>query len=154
MKSKNKSRVALYIRTSVEEQERSTCSPDFQEKELRAFCSIQGHILDEKNIYQDIGCSGISEVNERTGLKKLLDDAKKGEFEIVVVYKIERLSCKLISMIKVLEQLREHGVAFQSAIEFIDTSSEFGDAMFHTMGVFAEMERDIGGRKRCCCERT
>ena len=153
MKSKNKKRVALYIRTSSDE---SVENIDVQKNELKKYCETNGYVWNDKHVYEDIGYSGATD--DRPELKRLLQDSKKGEFEIVLAYKIYRLARNLRILLNTIEALNKLGVAFRSTTEPFDTSSPFGKSTINVIGVFAEMERDINKnlskRKRCCCEKT
>lgn len=129
-------RVALYIRTSADE------GIDIQKDELRKFCKANDYVWNDKYVYEDTGYSGTSEINDRPELKRLLRDVKKGEFDVVLVYRIDRLSRNPRILLNVVADLDRFGVAFKSVIEQLDSSTPFGRSTIHMIGTFAEMERN------------
>jgi len=137
MKSKNKKHVALYIRTSIED---GVEYIDVQKDKLKKFCLMQGYVCNDKYVYEDIGCSGTWEVNDRLELKKLLCDAEKGKLEMVIVYKIDRLARNLRILLNTIEDLNKLGVAFKSVMEPIDSSTPFGNSMINMLGVLQRWE--------------
>ncbi len=94
MTSKRQIRAALYTRVSAAEQATSYHSTKFQEKETRDFCSKQGYVINERCVYEDMGTWGTSiteDVNKRPAFKKLLKDAKAKMFDVIVVFKSDRV---------------------------------------------------------------
>jgi len=75
---------------------------------------------DKKHLYIDEGCTG-SNLN-RNGFHKMMKDAKKWEFDIIVVWKIDRLSRNLSHLLTVFEELREQKIGFYSIKESLDFS--------------------------------
>lgn len=80
-------------------------------------------------------------VLERPGLQAALQDASKGIYDLLLVFRVDRLARSVRSLASILEQLDEHGVAFRSATEPFDTSTPAGRMMVQMLGVFAEFER-------------
>jgi len=153
MKSTNKKqkRVALYIRVSSDEiledaryYDTRHYYPDNQRDDLRQFCITQGYIVDGRHhVYEDIGYSGVSSINERPALKKLLEDAREGRFDAVVVYRIDRMARNVWVFKNIMNELKKLKIDFLSITESVDTSTPFGRASLNLMSVFAELERDI-----------
>jgi site-specific DNA recombinase len=83
---------------------------------------------------------------ERPGLTKALRAAKAGRFDLLLVYRVDRLSRSVRGLAEVLETLDAAGVGFRSATEPFDTTSAAGRMMVQMLGVFAEFERnaDVG----------
>ena len=79
----------------------------------------------------------------RPALKKLLLDAKFSKFEVVLVYKIDRLSRSLKDLIEIISDLNENKIGFKSATEMIDTTTPEGRLIFHQFGSFAQYEREL-----------
>lgn len=76
---------------------------------------------------------------DRPEFQRMLDQLRAGD--VVVVYKLDRLSRSLKDLLHVLEKLEAVGVSFVSLSESIDTSSAAGRMMMHILGSFAEFER-------------
>ncbi|MGA2306763.1 MAG: recombinase family protein, partial [Acidimicrobiales bacterium] len=78
---------------------------------------------------------------ERPGLAGALRAAKAGRFDLLLVYRVDRLSRSVRGLAEVLETLDAAGVGFRSATEPFDTTSAAGRMMVQMLGVFAEFER-------------
>lgn len=131
--------VALYVRVSTEEQAEEGFSINGQINVLEEYCKKNNYKIIE--IYKDEGISGKS--IERPSLKKLLRDSEEGNFNMVMVWKISRLSRKQLDFLSIIDQLEKKGVSFFSYSENIDASTATGKAMLQMMGSFAELERNM-----------
>lgn len=140
-KLNRKLRAALLLRVSTDEQTLGY-GLEYQEQRLRAFIASQEYIFNEGHIYKDEGYSGSLPIRERPALKKLLEDAEKKQFDIVLVYKLDRLARKLKIVLDVVERLTEFGVGFRSTTELFDTSISYGRYALQMMGAAAELERE------------
>lgn len=78
---------------------------------------------------------------ERQGLDRALREAGAGRFELVLVYRVDRLSRSVRGLAQTLERLERAGVAVRSAAEPFDTATPAGRMMVQMLGVFAELER-------------
>lgn len=134
----SKLHVAIYVRVSTEEQFQEGFSIEGQIKTLTDFCKGQGHEIIE--VYKDEGISGKS--MNRPALIRLLNDASKNKFNMVMVWKISRISRKPLDFLKIIENLEVNNVSFFSFSENIDASTPTGRAMLQMMGSFAELERN------------
>jgi len=141
----------LYIRVSTEEQSREGFSIAAQRDRLVAFCAAQGWTV--ADVYQDEGWSGAK--LDRPALARLRKDASHRRFEIVLAWKVDRLSRKVGHLAALVDELDRHGVALRSVTEPFDTSHAAGRAFMQMLGVFAELEREnirerakLGIRKR------
>ena len=76
---------------------------------------------------------------DRPELHRLLDQMRKGD--VLVVWKLDRLSRSLRDVLTVMERLRDSGAGFRSLTEAIDTTTAAGRMMMQMVGVFAEFER-------------
>lgn len=133
-------RAALYCRVSTDEQAREGLSLAAQEERLRAFCASQGWSAAEPP-YVDDGWSGTNV--ERPALQRLLADVASKRVDLVVVYKLDRLSRRQADVLYLLDEaFPGAGVGFRSATENIDTTTSFGRAMVGILAVFAQLERD------------
>jgi len=131
-------RTAAYLRVSTEEQSREGYSIAAQRDRLLAFCRAQG--WDVAGIYVDDGYSGAS--LDRPQLKKLREDVRAGKVNLVLVWKVDRLSRRVSHLAQLVEEFDEHGCAFRSATEPFDTSHAAGRAFLQMLAVFAELERE------------
>ena len=131
-------RVLLYIRVSTSKQDMEGYSIPMQKTRLIAYCKAKGWIV--AGIFIDPGYSGAT--LDRPGMVSLIEaiDAKKGD--VVLVYKLDRLSRSQRDVLYLLEDIFEpKGVAFVSMQESFDTSSVYGKAMLSILSVFGQMER-------------
>jgi site-specific DNA recombinase len=78
---------------------------------------------------------------ERPGLEQALQEAQASRFELLLVYRVDRLSRSVRGLAQLLEQLEQAGVGFRSASEPFDTTNSAGRMMVQMLGVFAEFER-------------
>jgi site-specific DNA recombinase len=131
-------KVSLYTRVSTEDQAREGTSLEVQKEFLVSYAQREGNEIAE--IYVDDGYSGYS--MERPALRKLLADAKKKKFEMVIVHKIDRFSRNLRDLLNLVEELELLDISLKSATEAYDTSNSAGKMMFQQLGSFAEFERN------------
>ena len=91
--------------------------------------------------YSDAGLSGSN--TNRPALQELLAAARRHEFEMLVVFKLDRLARNQRDFLNLLDELSNNGVEVASVSEPFDTSTYMGRAMRNLLGVFAEMEREM-----------
>lgn len=98
---------------------------------------------EEKDIdyYIDAGFSGKN--TKRPRYNDLLNDVESGKVNIVIVYKIDRISRNLLDFAAFIDNLKKYEVKFISLLENFDTSSIMGQAMLKMLMLFAEMERGL-----------
>ena len=131
-------RVALYPRVSGHEQEDNYSIPE-QIKRMKAYCEARGWMV--YKIYTDSGFSG-SNLN-RPGLQSLIKDSESGKFDMVLVYKLDRLSRSQKDTLYLIEDVFDnHNVFFTSITENFDTSTPTGKAFLGILAVFAQFERE------------
>ena len=131
-------RVALYPRVSGHEQEENYSVPE-QIKRMKAYCEARGWTV--YKIYTDSGYSGSS--LDRPGVQTLIKDAEKHLFDMVLVYKLDRLSRSQKDTLYLVEDVFDkHGVYFTSITENFDTSTPTGKAFLGILSVFAQFERE------------
>lgn len=148
----NKKRAALYLRVSTEEQVKEAhYGLEIQEERLRKFCEKEGYSLEEKHIYRDNGFSGTLDENDRPGLKKTFADAESKQFDLLIVYRLDRLFRNQQKLLNAVARMTNCGVAFQSATESFDTDTPSGRLMLQILGSFAEHEQNIIRNRRCRC---
>jgi DNA invertase Pin-like site-specific DNA recombinase len=124
----------IYARVSTGEQ-----TPDNQLKELRAVASrMQWPIVKE---YVDHGVSGAKGRERRPAYDQLCTAITRREFNLVMVWSVDRLGRSLSQLVGLLSELQSKGVDLYLHQQGIDTTTPAGKAMFQMCGVFAEFER-------------
>jgi site-specific DNA recombinase len=91
--------------------------------------------------YDDGGFSGGN--IERPALKRMMDDIQNGRIDIVVVYKVDRISRSLMDFYDLLKVFEKHGVEFVSVTQNFDTSQPMGKLMLNMLLSFAQFEREV-----------
>lgn len=139
---------AIYTRKSHEaglEQEFN--SLDAQREAGEAFIKSQAHegwkVL--PTLYDDGGFSGGS--LERPALQSLMVDIKAGKVDVIVVYKVDRLTRSLADFAKLIEMLDEHKVSFVSVTQQFNTTSSMGRLTLNVLLSFAQFEREVTGER-------
>lgn len=131
-------RVALYPRVSGHEQEDNYSIPE-QIERMKKYCESRDWMVHK--IYTDSGYSGSN--MDRPGLQSLIKDSESGKFDMVLVYKLDRLSRSQKDVLYLVEDVFDkHGVFFSSMTENFDTSTPFGKAILGILAVFAQLERE------------
>ena len=114
--------------------------PDTQEARLRAAVASRKESGEIVEVFREEGESGKS--LDRPEVQRLLEGIGVGQFDLVMVTRIDRLSRSLLDFYKVYELMSEHVVEFVSLNESFDTTSAVGRAMLKLVLVFAELERE------------
>src|SRR3989344_4262721 len=141
--NKKKPKACLYLRVSTDEQAKEGhYGLEVQEERGRSFCESQEYSLEETHVYQD-DISGGLPVEKRPKLKELFEAAQRKEFDVVVVYKTDRLARNLRILVNAIHDLEKIGIAFRSVTEPFDTSTSFGRANLNLFGTFAEFEKEM-----------
>lgn len=100
--------------------------------------ALIGAGVDERHLHQD-KASGARD--DRPGLKACMADLRDGD--VLIVWKLDRLGRSLSHLIRIVEELKQRGVAFRSLTEAIDTTSVHGSFLFNLFGTLAEYERAL-----------
>src|SRR5712671_2985588 len=127
-------RIGICARMSTKDQ-----SCELQVRDLRAYCTARGFDLVRE--YVDVGQSGAKD--SRPELNKLMDDARKRQFDAIVVWLFDRFARSTKHLLSALEEFRSLGIQFISYQENIDTSSALGQALFTIVSAVAQLERDL-----------
>lgn len=138
MTSQKKLRAATYVRVSTIEQATAGYSLEAQQEKLNGYATYQKYALLPP--YADEGFSGAS--LSRPALQKLIGDVKDGKIDIVLIYKLDRLSRRVRDVIDLVELFAEHNVTLYSLTENLDVSSPFGRAALKMSATFSELERE------------
>ena len=128
-------RAALYARVSTLNGQH----PEMQLAELREYASRRGWEIAGE--YVDEGVSGSKE--SRPELNRLMADARRRQFDIVLVWKIDRFGRSLKHLVNALADLDAYGVAFASLKDNLDLSTPSGRLMFGIIAAMAEFERSL-----------
>ena len=143
-----KYRCAIYTRKSTEEGlEQDFNSLDAQREACEAYIKSQQHegwILIEKQ-YNDGGFSGGN--LDRPALKELFNDIKNDRIDIVVVYKVDRLTRSLLDFAKIVELFDAHSASFVSVTQNFNTTTSMGRLTLNILLSFAQFEREVTGER-------
>jgi DNA invertase Pin-like site-specific DNA recombinase len=143
-----KLRCAVYTRKSTDEGlEKEFNSLDAQRDACEAFIASQraeGWVLVPDH-YDDGGVSGGT--LERPALQRLLRDIEAGRVDVVVVYKIDRLSRSLMHFAKLVEVFDAHSVTFVSVTQSFNTTTSMGRLTLNILLSFAQFEREVIGER-------
>ncbi|MEQ1801916.1 MAG: recombinase family protein [Gammaproteobacteria bacterium] len=141
-------RCAIYTRKSSEEGlEQDFNSLEAQREACEAYIRSQielGWVL-VKDRYDDGGYSGGN--IERPALTRLMEDVRARRFDIIVIYKIDRLTRSLTDFARLAEQFDTHGVSFVSVTQQFNTTTSMGRLMLNVLLSFAQFEREITGER-------
>jgi len=146
--TKRQVRCAIYTRKSTEEgldQEFNTL--DAQREACAAYIKSQAHEgwkpLSER--YDDGGYSGGT--MERPALQQLMDDIRNHRVDVIVAYKIDRLTRSLSDFARLAETFDEHGVSFVSVTQQFNTTTSMGRLTLNMLLSFAQFEREVTGER-------
>jgi site-specific DNA recombinase len=141
-------RCAIYTRKSTEYNlELAFNSLDAQREACEAYIKSQAHEgwRPIPTRYNDGAFSGAS--LERPALQQLLADVRAGKIDIVLVYKVDRLTRSLADFAKLIELFDAHGVCFVSVTQSFNTSSSMGRLTLNVLLSFAQFERELIGER-------
>jgi len=133
-------RAAAYVRVSTESQVDNWSLPA-QKRELENYCIQKGWML--VKTYSEEGISAHTDsIEKRPQFKRLLDDCKKGEMDVILVHSLDRWSRNLKVTLESFKLLSENRVSFASVTENIDYSSPEGRLFLAMLGAFAQYYSD------------
>jgi site-specific DNA recombinase len=143
-----KPRCAIYTRKSSDEgleqefnslqAQREACEAFVTSQKGEGWQTLKGH-------YDDGGWSGGT--LERPALERLLADIRASKVDIVLVYKIDRLTRSLLDFAKIVEVFDAHGVSFVSVTQAFNTSTSMGRLTLNVLLSFAQFEREVTGER-------
>ena len=141
-------RCAIYTRKSSDEGlEQEFNSLDAQREACDAYIVSQRHAgwIGVPDLYDDGGLSGGT--MERPALKRLLADITAGKVQIIVVYKVDRLTRSLADFAKIVDILDAHNASFVSVTQQFNTTTSMGRLTLNMLLSFAQFEREIAGER-------
>ena len=151
-------RCAIYTRKSTQhglekplnslETQRDVCQSYIRSQAHRNWAEVPAR-------YDDGGFSGGS--LERPALRRLIDDIEAGRIDIVVIYKVDRLSRSLTDFVRLMDVLDKYGASFVSVTQTFDTSDSMGRLVLNILLTFAQFERELSSeriRDRCALRRS
>jgi signal transduction histidine kinase/DNA invertase Pin-like site-specific DNA recombinase len=137
-------RCAIYTRVSTEHGlDQEFNSLDAQYEAASAYIKSQAHAgwTLIRSRYDDGGYSGGS--TDRPDLQKLLDDIRARKVDVIVVYKVDRLTRSLADFAKLVELFDSHGVSFVSVTQQFNTTTSMGRLTLNVLLSFAQFEREV-----------
>lgn len=146
--SGGKVRCAIYTRKSTEEGlEQEFNSLDAQHEACAAYVMSQRHEGWDlvRDRYDDGGFSGGT--MERPGLQRLLADVAAGKVQVIVLYKIDRLTRSLSDFSRIVDVLDKAGASFVSVTQSFNTTTSMGRLMLNVLLSFAQFEREVTGER-------
>ena len=126
-------KAVIYARVSTDEQ-----NPEHQIDVLKTYSTNQGY--DVVKVYVDT-ISGTKD--SRPNLNNLMFDMRKGLFDCVVIYKLDRLGRSLKHLINICEEFYKKNIDLVCTSQNIDTSTASGKLLFHILGAVAEFESEL-----------
>ncbi|WP_308515704.1 recombinase family protein [Sphingomonas flavescens] len=141
-------RCAIYTRKSSDEGlDQEFNSLDAQYEACKAYIASQrqeGWRMARER-YDDGGISGGT--LERPAIKALLADVAAGKIDVIVIYKIDRLTRSLTDFARIVEQLEQANASFVSVTQSFNTKTSMGRLMLHVLLSFAQFEREVGAER-------
>lgn len=134
-----KGKIALYSRVSTSEQSEHGYSIHEQEQVLikEVVKNYPGY---DYETYIDSGISG-KNIEGRPAMKRLLQDVKDNKIEMVLSWKLNRVSRSMRDVFNIIHEFKEHGVGYKSISENIDTSNASGEVLVTMFGLIGSIER-------------
>jgi len=143
-KSRKLVRSAIYTRVSTDQRlEQDFNSLDAQYDASQAYIRSQAHAgwTPIRNKYDDGGFSGGD--TDRPALQRLLADVRAGKIDVIVVYKVDRLTRSLADFAKLVELFDQHNVSFVSVTQHFNTTTSMGRLTLNVLLSFAQFEREV-----------
>ncbi|WP_219894239.1 recombinase family protein [Aquisediminimonas profunda] len=141
-------RCAIYTRKSTEEGlEQEFNSLDAQREACAAYITSQRHEgwTPTAHTYEDGGYSGGS--MQRPAIQQLMADVAAGKVDVIVVYKVDRLTRSLADFAKIVEVLDARGASFVSVTQAFNTTTSMGRLTLNVLLSFAQFEREVTGER-------
>src|SRR3569832_1011462 len=137
-------RCAIYTRVSTDQGlDQEFNSLDAQYEASRAYIRSQAHAgwTQIRARYDDGGFSGGN--TDRPALQQLIEDVRARKIDVIVVYKVDRLTRSLADFAKLVELFDQHGVSFVSVTQQFNTTTSMGRLTLNVLLSFAQFEREV-----------
>ncbi len=131
-------RAAIYARVSTLEQATEGYSISVQKEKLQQYATAQSYEI--IGTYSDEGFSGKDLM--RPEMERLIADVKSNKVDVVLIYKLDRLSRHVKDVLELVELFDKYKVTLYSLTENLDLSSPFGRAALKMSATFSELERE------------
>lgn len=138
-------KACIYTRVSTEEQANQISSTlDSQQNYAERYIDLHSH--KKVAVYREEGISG-KNIKARPKLKKLLQDARRRLFDIVLITDLDRISRNLRDFLYIWDIFKENNIKFVAINQNIDTSTPTGEALIQQLMIFAELERKLNQQR-------
>jgi DNA invertase Pin-like site-specific DNA recombinase len=124
---------AIYARVSKGEQE-----PEHQIKSCKMMCSQQNYMVQKVYVDETSGAK-----SSRPALNQMMFDMRKGLFNMVMVWKLDRLGRSLQHLLHIVDEFEKRNIDFVCVSQNFDTSTSHGKLVFRIIGAMAEFEREL-----------
>ena len=144
MRSSEGLRCAIYTRKSTERGlDMNVTSLVAQREVCQSYIRCQAHRkwTELPQAYDDGGYSGGT--LERPALRRLISDIESGRVDVIIIYKIDRLTRSLLDFVRLIEVLERYEVSFVSVTQAFDTSDSMGRLILNILLTFAQFEREL-----------
>ena len=131
-----KKNAAIYCRVSTEDQAREGYSLGEQLEKLKDLCKYRDYNI--YNVYEDTGISA-KDMEHRPAFQRMLEDVKKHNVNVIVAYKLDRLTRSVRDLEILISELEKHGCALECAMDDINTSTANGRFFVRLLTVLSQL---------------
>lgn len=132
-----KKNAGIYCRVSTEDQAREGYSLPEQQEKLKDLCKFRDYNI--YNIYEDAGISA-KDMDHRPSFQKMLDDVKNGNINVIVAYKLDRLTRSVRDLEVLISELEKYDCSLECAMDDINTSTANGRFFVRMLTVLSQLE--------------
>lgn len=132
-----KKNAAIYCRVSTEDQAREGYSLPEQQEKLKDLCKFRDYNI--YKIYEDAGISG-KDMDHRPAFKEMLEEVKNGRVNVIVAYKLDRLTRSVRDLEVLISELEKNNCSLECAMDDINTSTANGRFFVRMLTVLSQLE--------------